>query len=431
MAEQGMSGRPAPDPVSVLRDHRASVADICFHPSNNILFSGSTDGELRIWNTVQRRTVSSAWVHSAAHGVICVAASPVLGDNKVISQGRDGTVKCWDFGGGGLSRTPLLTLKTNSYHFCKLSIAKSPSEALKIDDLEIKENVDDMQGDQPTDSTKSKDHIALADLSLDFGYGLHIVRESSKSVLKANPSCKELSEGPKYVAIAGEQSSVVEIWDVNTAKRIAQLPHSSGSLLNQTPNQRGMCLAVQAFLPSESQGLLSVMAGYEDGSIAWWDLRNPGVPLTSVKHNSHLVFSLIILCLLSAGTSIHADKYLVIFDMDCCINSCNLVKHIRLVRIILDGIQVCSAQKIKAKISWTCRVRIVQSRRRNPHLIGNYNRSSANEWGIRVISVEELLLISGLSDTVSLHPKLGGKVCALYLPPTPLWNYTGHVVVVA
>ncbi|CAL2233165.1 unnamed protein product [Prunus armeniaca] len=185
--------RPPPDPVAVLRGHRASVMDLCFHPSQPLLCTGSADGELRIWDTIQHRTILSAGVHNAAQGVASVACSSSIGANKVISQGRDGTVKCWDIEDGGLSRTPSVTIKTNSYHFCKLSLVKRPHSSSKrvywtthndSDETRVRENADA----DTLDDSREKFQEYLPEQSSTF--------EENTQV-----------EGSKYVAVAGEQPS--------------------------------------------------------------------------------------------------------------------------------------------------------------------------------------------------------------------------------
>lgn len=85
-----MGGRPAPDPVSVLRGHRASVADICFHSSSSLLFSGYISGQLMEncgfgipYSIVQFRLLGCIVQHT---GLFVLLQVPFLGITKLSAR---------------------------------------------------------------------------------------------------------------------------------------------------------------------------------------------------------------------------------------------------------------------------------------------------------------------------------------------------------
>lgn len=95
------------------------------------------------------------------------------------------------------------------------------------------------------------------------------------------------SDGQNIMAIAGQESSQVELWDITSARKIMSLPQTcSANMADHPTKQRGLCMAVQAFIPCESGGYVNILSSYEDGSTLWWDARKPGLPLCSMKYHS-------------------------------------------------------------------------------------------------------------------------------------------------
>lgn len=369
--------RRPPDPVAVLRGHRSSVMDACFHPSRPLLFTGSTDGELRVWDTVQHRTLSSTWAHSGAAGVYSVATSPSLGDT-VVSQGRDGICKCWVIEEGGLSRNPLITFRTSAYHFCKLSLVKVSSCITDTHQASCHEFVPEK---------------AESGLNFDQNEPINVACKDESVQVSGLPTY-----GPRMMASAGEDAKV-ELWDLIEGKRIMCLPHSSNSgCTGNLAKQKGLCMAVQAFVPSESQGFLNILSGYEDGSMLLWDARKPGTPLCSVKHHSEAVLSLTVDAFCTGGISSSADNKIIIYTLDHRMGSSSVKNEITLDRAGVSGTAVRADCKIAATAGWDHRIRIYNYRKGSALAVLKYHNASCNAVSF---SADCKLMVSCSEDATS------------------------------
>ena len=94
--------RKPPDPLFVLRTQRSEVTGLAFGSvrlgHQLYLYSGGLDGSITTWNLETRRSVGKIEAHATnafcSHPAV-QSLSPV--DSGLVSQGRDGSVKLWDY----------------------------------------------------------------------------------------------------------------------------------------------------------------------------------------------------------------------------------------------------------------------------------------------------------------------------------------------
>ncbi|KAM6246772.1 guanine nucleotide-binding protein subunit beta-like protein 1 isoform 2-T6 [Porphyrio hochstetteri] len=115
---------PPPDPQFVLRGTSAAVHTLHFscggkEPDVPVLFSGSENGLIHVWNLKTHR-VDTALDGHGGRSVYCVET--MGGKNRLLSQGRDQRICLWDLAEG---RTSVMnSVFTENVGFCRCSLLK-------------------------------------------------------------------------------------------------------------------------------------------------------------------------------------------------------------------------------------------------------------------------------------------------------------------
>lgn len=392
-----------PDPTAVLRAHRSAVTAIAFHSPSQTLLSGDSDGELRIWDLQRHRTLSSARVHSPAAGVIGIGTNSALGDT-VVSQGRDGTVKCWLLAEASLSRQPLLTINTNSFHFCKLSLVGTGDDVVQygtnVEALDaneshlhvIQDSTDDLSTSQTAEALQRKPGATK-------GGGLKQLLSSPKASAPTRfgetfcAAAATEGRGRALIAIAGAQTSTIELWDVDGGMQAQQLRE----ITEKNGNVAGMCMCVHAF---RSQSSIMLIAGYEDGSVMLWDLKKPSTPLLKARIHSEPVLAVVLDHAGLGGVSGSADEKILFFTVDLAETTLKVNKEIVLGRPGIADISIRGDNKIIATGGWDHRVRIYDYHRRRPLAILKYHAKGVT--GVSFSADNQILASASRDGTVAL-----------------------------
>ena len=119
---------------ATLDGHKAAVTALAWRPDSNVLASASEDGTIKLWDMNNGQQIRSINAHSG--GATTVA---FMNDGRLVSGGRDKTVKIWDISGRNLKTLPALPdliLRVAATYDNKRVVAADLSGEVRLIDIE-------------------------------------------------------------------------------------------------------------------------------------------------------------------------------------------------------------------------------------------------------------------------------------------------------
>ncbi|XP_077149512.1 guanine nucleotide-binding protein subunit beta-like protein 1 [Ranitomeya variabilis] len=311
---------PPPDPKFDLRGVGAQVN--CLHFSCNVLkpcpplfFSGSSSGEIHVWNLSTRRAETVLNGHSGK-SVFWLQTLPDR--ERLMSQGRDLQICTWNLAEG--RNEAMESIPVSSVGFCK---------------------------------------------------------------------CSLLNTERCLLAMPGAESSQVQVMDM-TSKIIIS------SMTPTEDNTWGMAMCMKLWQPKSGSSPWLVV-GYEDGSIALWNVLEHRLMSRHIFHKEP-VMSLDFDYDSARGVSGSSENILNVWSLDEQ-QDLKALKAQELVNPGIADVRIRQDRKILATAGWDYRVRIFGWKKMKPLAVLQYHSATVNcvSFSDHIIP-EERLLAAGSKD---------------------------------
>ncbi|POI32887.1 hypothetical protein CIB84_003361 [Bambusicola thoracicus] len=348
--------QPPPDPHFVLRGTGAAVHALHFSCAGEesdipILFSGSENGFIHVWNLKTHRVDAALDGHG---GKSVYGLKTMDGKERLLSQGRDQRICLWDLEEGRTSVTD--SVFTENVGFCRCSLLKVA------------------QGRWLT-ATAAK---ALEEVQV-----LELPSKTSVCTLK-----------PEVGAKLG-MPMCLKLWQVRQERLLIVkcFPSGGGNFTDYSLFKQFYCSLGQGSCGSQP----SLLAGYEDGSVLLWNL-SMGKVLSQLICHQEPVMSLDFDSEKAKGISGSSEKVLSIWSLNEQQNL-QVQKTHRLVNAGISDITIRPDKKILATAGWDHRIRIFGWKKLKPLAVLDYHTATVHSVSFSDHkSPSDRLLAAGAKD---------------------------------